>query len=115
MCIFESDPVKSECPMQENYEIFKDFKQTVGLLYYVVLHFVLEILKKQTQKNSENEKKSFENDQSPGHFQSFFFLFFFLVPPTLNLKKNSHKSTNKKIWPKYYFLCVSDNGQFMEV
>ena len=33
LCIFESDTVKSDCPMQENYEIFKDFSQTVGLLY----------------------------------------------------------------------------------
>ena len=33
LCIFESDTVKSDCPMQENYEIFKDLKQTVGLLY----------------------------------------------------------------------------------
>ena len=33
LCIFESDTVKSDCPMQENYEIFKDLTQTVGLLY----------------------------------------------------------------------------------
>ena len=33
-----------------------------------------------------------------GHFQSFFIYFF--VPPTLNLKKKSRKSTNKKFWPK---------------
>ena len=33
LCIFESDTVKSDCPMQENYEIFKDLIQTVGLLY----------------------------------------------------------------------------------
>ena len=25
MCIFENATVKSNCPMQENYEIFKDF------------------------------------------------------------------------------------------
>ena len=31
--IFESDTVKSDCPMQENYEILKDLIQTVGLLY----------------------------------------------------------------------------------
>ena len=24
LCIFESDTVNSDCPMQENYEIFKD-------------------------------------------------------------------------------------------
>ena len=34
MCIFESDTVKSDCPVQifqENDEIFKDLIQTVGL------------------------------------------------------------------------------------
>ena len=30
---------------------------------------------------------------------SEFFLFIFFRPPTLNLKKNSRKSTNKKFWP----------------
>ena len=30
--IFESDTVNSDCPMQENYEIFKDLIQTAGLL-----------------------------------------------------------------------------------
>ena len=33
---FESDTVKSDCPAQivrKNDEIFKDFKQTVGLFY----------------------------------------------------------------------------------
>ena len=29
LCIFESDTVKSDCPLQENYEIFKDLIQTV--------------------------------------------------------------------------------------
>ena len=44
----------------------------------------------------KKKKKSSENDQITGHFQSFLFIFF--VPPTLNLKKkNSRKSTNKKI------------------
>ena len=33
LCIFESDTVKTDCPMQENYEILKDLIQTVGLLY----------------------------------------------------------------------------------
>ena len=48
--------------------------------------------KKKRKKNSE--KKSSENDQSTGHFQSFLFIFF--RPPTLGLKKNCRKSTNKK-------------------
>ena len=30
---FENDTVKSDCAMQENYEMFKDLIQTVGLLY----------------------------------------------------------------------------------
>ena len=42
------------------------------------------------------QKKSSENDQLTGHFQSFF-IYFFFVPSTLNLKNNSRKSTNKKI------------------
>ena len=43
-------------------------------------------------------KKSSENDQLTGHFQSFFIYFFFRPPPpTLNLKKKSRKSTYKKI------------------
>ena len=33
MYIFESETVKSDCPMQENYDIFKDLIQTVGLLH----------------------------------------------------------------------------------
>ena len=33
LCIFENDAVKSDCPMQENYDIFKDLIKTVGLLY----------------------------------------------------------------------------------
>ena len=43
----------------------------------------------------KKKKISPENDQLTGHFQSFFFFFFF-HPPTLNLKKISRKSTNKK-------------------
>ena len=39
-------------------------------------------------------KKSSENDQSTGHFRAFLLIFF--VPPTLDLKKISRKSTNKK-------------------
>ena len=71
--MFESDTVKSEFPMQEHYEIFKDLTQTVGLLYwYYCLKKALKMI------------KSSENDQSTGHFQSFFF-----IPSTLNLKKNS--------------------------
>ena len=42
--------------MQENYEIFKDLIQTVGLLVLLVLLFVLEILKK--EESPENDQSS---------------------------------------------------------
>ena len=77
--------------MQKNYEIFKDLIQTVGLLYYFYCLF-RKYLKKKALKM---KKKSSKNDQSTGHFQSFFSFFF--CPLTLNLKKKSCKSTNKKI------------------
>ena len=32
LCIFENDTVKSDCPIQDNYEFFKDLIQTVVLL-----------------------------------------------------------------------------------
>ena len=67
MCFFESDNVKNYCPLQENYEIFKDLIQTSLL-------FVMEILKK--KKRPEDEKSA--------ELQSCFSIF---VLPTLNLKK----------------------------
>ena len=33
VCVFLSETFKSCCPMQENYELFKDLIQTIGLLY----------------------------------------------------------------------------------
>ena len=33
LCIFESDTVESDCPVQENDKIFKDLIQTVSLPY----------------------------------------------------------------------------------
>ena len=39
MCIFESDNVESDYLMHENYEIFKDLIQTVGLLYSQLVIF----------------------------------------------------------------------------
>ena len=47
-------------------------------------------------KSSENEKKKkgSENDQNWSFFRAFLFIFF--RPPTLDRKKNSCKSTNKK-------------------
>ena len=58
------------CPdFQKNDKIFKNLIQTVGLPYYIVLQFFLEIL-----------KKGSENDQLTGHFQIFFIYFFFSSP-----------------------------------
>ena len=88
MCIFESDTVKSDCPVQIFRKIMKYLKFAL-----LVLLFFLEILKKE-KKKTKLWKKSSENDQSTGHFQSFFIYFF--RPPTLDLKKKSRKSTYKK-------------------
>ena len=63
--------------------IKKNSIQTVGLPY------LFRYLKKK-------KKKTFENDQLTGHFQSFF-IFFFRPPNPKSEKKNSRKSTNKKI------------------
>ena len=56
--------------MPENYEIFKDWIQTVGLLY-LSLTVCSGVNKKTT-----SEKKGSENDQSTGNFRAFFLLFF---------------------------------------
>ena len=71
-------------------KIFKDLIHTVGLL--ITSFTVSGDIKK---KNMKILKKSSENDQLTGHLQSFFIFFF--IPPTLNLKFFSRKSTNKKI------------------
>ena len=91
LCIFESDTVKNDCPVQILRK--RDLIQTVGL---PITSFTIsgDIIKK--KKLKKKKKKSSENDQLTGHFQSFFILFFF-IRTTINLKKNSRKSTNKKI------------------
>ena len=68
----------------------KYIKIKYRLLVYLtsLLFFFLGILKKALKKSSEN-------DQLTGHFQSFFYLFYF-VPPTLNLKKNPVNQLIKK-------------------
>ena len=48
------------------------------------------------KKKNSKKKKSSENDQFNWSFSELFYLLFF-VPPTLDLKKNSGKSTDKKI------------------
>ena len=54
-----------------------------------------DIKKKSSEK--KKKKKSSENDQLTGHFQSFFYLLFFRPLDPKSEKKNSRKSTNKKI------------------
>ena len=75
MCIVESDTVKSDFPMQENYEIFKDLIQSVCLLTSFTV----------CSRDIKKKEKSSENDQVTGHFQSFFLTghfqsFFFSSP-----------------------------------
>ena len=58
MSIFENDTVKSDCTMQENYEICKDLIQTVGLR----TNFTVcsgDIKKGKRKKSSDNEKSRF--------------------------------------------------------
>ena len=59
--------------------------------YRLVIYFTSLTVCSGDIKKALKMKKSLENDQSTGHFKSFFF-----CPPTLNLKKDSSKSTNKK-------------------
>ena len=81
LCIFESDTVKSDCPVH----FIERFNTDCWFTYY------LEILKK--------KKKNSENDQLTGHFQSFL-IYFFFIPTSLNLKKNSINQLIKKFWPE---------------
>ena len=48
--VFESDTVENDCPMQENYKIFKDLIHTDCWFIFLVLLFVQEILKKKKKK-----------------------------------------------------------------
>ena len=54
-----------------NDEIYKDLIQTVGLTSFTVFSGDIKRIKKSSEK-----KKSSENDQLTGHFQSFFIYFF---------------------------------------
>ena len=60
----------------KNDKIFKDLLQTVGLP--ISSFTVSGDIKKKEKKSSEKylKKKSSENDQLTGHFQSFFIYFF---------------------------------------
>ena len=48
-------------------------------------------------------KKSSENDQLTGHFQSFFIYFF--VPSDPKSEKNPVNQLIKKFWPKIVMMC----------
>ena len=63
------------CRLLGKYKIFKDLIQTVSFTVC-----------------SGDIKKSSENDQLTGHFQSFFFR-----PPTLNLKRNVNQLIKKSL------------------
>ena len=47
-------------------------------------------------------KKSSENDQLTGHFQSFF------CPPDPKSEKNTVNQLIKKFWPKYVYLLQAE-------
>ena len=94
LCIFESDTVKSDCPVQTFRKMVKYIKIKYRLLVYsLVLLFFLETLKKKALK-----KKSSENDQLTGHFQSFF-IYFFRPPDPKSEKKIPVNQLIKKFWP----------------
>ena len=85
LCIFESDTVKSDCPVQifrTNGEIFKDLIQTVGfyLTSFAVVFFSGDIIKKLKKKGSENDQLT----------ECFF-------RPLVPISDFFRKSTNKKI------------------
>ena len=78
-CVFfESDTVKTDCPVQ----IFRKMIKYLEIKYRLFVNltsllFFMEIKKKSSEKEKKKKKKkSSENDQLTGHFQSFFFLFF---------------------------------------
>ena len=49
LCIFESDTVKSDCPMQENYELFKNLIESL-LVYFTSLIVCSGDIKKKKKK-----------------------------------------------------------------
>ena len=56
-------------------------------------------------------KKSSENDQLTGHFQSFFIQFFH--PPEPKSEKNARKSTNKKFLALFYLIRYYAQGKLL--
>ena len=93
MCIFESDTVKNDCPMQ-------DFK--ISKYRLLVSYTSLSVCSGDIKKRSENEKKkALKMTSQLVIFRAF--ISFFSVPLTLNLKKNPVNQLIKKIWP----ICLS--------
>ena len=76
-------------------KIFKDLILTVGL---PITSFTVsgDIEKKKSSENIKKKKKKKLWKWPVNWSFSELFYFFYFVPPTLNLKKNSRKSTNKK-------------------
>ena len=69
------------------------------LVYLTSFTVLFWRLKKKIKK--KKKKKSFENDQSTGHFQSFFIYFFFRPPDPRSEKFFPVNQLIKKIWPKH--------------
>ena len=76
MCIYESDTVKSDCPVQNFRKMMKCLKIQYKLLISLTSFTVCfgDIKKKEEKISSEND-------------QVIFRTFLFFVPHTLNLKK----------------------------
>ena len=77
LCIFESDTVKSDCPVQIFRKMMKYIKIKYRLLVYLTSFTVFSgYIKKKSSENEKKKKKNSENYQLTGHFQSFFIYFF---------------------------------------
>ena len=97
------DTAKSDCTVQIFRKMMKYIEIKYRLLVYLTSYTVFsgDIKKKplkMKKKNSENEEKKRNKALKMTSLLVIFraFLFIFFVPPTLNLKKISHKTTNKK-------------------
>ena len=97
LCIFESDNVKSDCPVQIFRKMMRYLKTTL-----LVLLFFWRYLQKKNENIKKKKKKSSENDQLTGHFQSFF-IYFFSSPDPRSEKKNPVNQLIKKIWPYIFY------------
>ena len=79
LCIFESDTVKSDCPVQIFRKMIKHLKIKYRLL---VCHTSFTVFSGDIKKSFENDQLNGHlNDQLNGHFQSFFIYFFSFPRP----------------------------------